>query len=206
MSATERAQRTRRKVAGVRLRALRERYGLGLEAAAEILGLTEHDLRDRELGLQAVTADELWRLSLSLGISPAAILEVPVSSGELSDRGMALRRKGLGAALALARESCGLSVDTAEASVGLPEGWLSAAERGEVPVTLADLEALAALYESSVGEWLTGDEGDTFQSGREFAHRPGKNRYMLAAMTLSRLDAEALSALEDVVKLLQSDE
>ena len=37
-------------------------------------------------------------------------------------------------------------------------------------------------------------------------HRPESNRYVLAAMALSRLDAEALSALEDVVELLRPAE
>lgn len=214
MAGTERAQRTRMKIAGVRLRALRERYGLALEQAAAALSVSEPELRARELGLAEVSGEDVWRLAAHLGVPCAEILRVPVApTEELSDRGLTLRRKALGSVLALQRQKSGLSAETAEASAGLPEGWLLEAERGEVAPTLAQLEALAAVYACSAERLLeegsatplalTGS-GPDGEEPRAFMRRPDSNRYVLAAMALSRLDEGALEALEDVVELLRS--
>ena len=217
MAATERARRTWRKIGGVRLRALRERYGLSAEQAATVLSVAEPEVRARELGLQEVTDEDVWRLAAHLGVPAAEVLRVPVPSREEpSDRSLTLRRKALGAALAVRREECGLSPETAEASAGLPEGRLLGVERGERAATLSDLEALADLYACSPEALLEAGEASGAvpdsaaapqgEDAREFMHRPESNRYVLAAMALSRLDAEALSALEDVVELLRPAE
>ena len=213
MAATERARRTWRKIGGVRLRALRERYGLSAEQAATVLSVAEPEVQARELGLRG--ADEDVAAYAHRDRPPRSCASGP-SREEPSDRSLTLRRKALGAALAVRREECGLSPETAEASAGLPEGRLLGVERGERAASLSDLEALADLYACSPEALLEAGEASGAvpdsaaepqgEDARAFMHRPESNRYVLAAMALSRLDAEALSALEDVVELLRPAE
>jgi len=217
MAATDRAQRIRQKIAGLRLRALRQRYGLGVDTAASALSLSTAQLRAQELGLEPVPTEEFWLLAHRLGVTPTEAfraVEAAPALEDLPDRALTLRRKALGAALAADREACGLSMEAVEAGVGLPEGCLPSVERGEAALSLGDVEGLAALYGRRVEDWLgqsmpsdqVADTGERQEVGR-FMRRPESNRYVLAAMALSRLDDEALSALEDALALLRpSDE
>ncbi len=217
MEATARSRQVRQKIAGLRLRALRHRYGLDAGEASSVLSLSEPELKAVELGREPAPTEGFWLLAHHLGVSPAQAfraVEAAPSPGALSDRALVLRRKALGAALAADREACGLSVEAAEASVGLPENWLLGVERGELSLSLGDVEGLAALYGKRPEEWLSqgvppGEATASSGEGREaslFMRRPQSNRYVLAAMALSRLDEEALSALEDAITLLRQDE
>lgn len=216
MAATDRAQRIRQKIAGLRLRALRQRYGLDMDTAASALSLTTAQLRAQELGLEPVPTEGLWILAHHLGVTPTEAfraVEAAPASGGLPDRALTLRRKALGAALAAERGACGLSAEAAEAGVGLPEGCLPSVERGESALSLGDVEGLATLYGRRVEDWLdqtvppdeVAGTGERQEVGR-FMRRPESNRYVLAAMALSRLDDEALSALEDALALLRPSE
>ncbi|NPV07852.1 MAG: helix-turn-helix transcriptional regulator [Anaerolineae bacterium] len=211
----------RHKMAGLRLRALRERFDLSLEETGQALGLSAEEVLDRELGAEPLQVGDLWRLCHYLGVLPADAYAIQAEPGgrPLDGPMLRIRRKLLGAALAERRQERGLSRAEAAEQAGLSEGWLRGVELGQAELDLAQLELLAWLYRCRPETVLGTEKAD---EGRkrpqppaelpsnalatdvaEFLRRPDAERYVRAAMALSVLEAPALAALEDALLFLR---
>ena len=143
----ERARRVRQKLAGARLRAMRSGLDLSVEECARALQLTPSGVTARELGLEPLLATELWRFAAACGLTPAAAYGGARVGRTPGERATRLQRKYLGAALAVAREAKGLTLEDAASGAGIEAQRLLLAEFGRLELTLAEAEALAALYE-----------------------------------------------------------
>jgi transcriptional regulator with XRE-family HTH domain len=229
--AQQRSQAIRRKMAGARMRALRQQFEVGVEECAQALGLTPGGIGERELGRRPLLVGEFWRLCGYLGVRPGEFFEVAKGPrGRLPPaRRLRLQRKMLGAALAEGRDSRGWSRSEAAVRGHISEERLGLCELGQEELAVADAEALAELYGigascltvgagdpvEQVSEAAGREQGVEAAAGRcpglppdlaELLDRPEVERYLRAAMALSQLSAEALASLEDALFFLRAGE
>ena len=220
----QRALALRQKMAGVRLRALRARQDASVDECAGALGLTPQGLLARELGRKPVLVAEFRRLCAFLGLHPADAYNIGHGRGGKlpGARLLRLQAKSLGAALADGRDSKGWNRPEAASAAGTSEEKLARIELGQEDVGLAQVEALAALYNQSPNA-LFPQPSDPSPAERatkkpqapvlnlsmdvlEFLSRSDAERYVRAAMALSHLGGQALSALEDALLFLSGSD
>jgi transcriptional regulator with XRE-family HTH domain len=218
----DRALRVRQKLDGARLRALRSTLGISAEECAAALEVTVDAVTAKELGAEPLLAAELWRFCHACGVPVTrAYYEEPPSFVAIDAREQRLQRKLLGAVLADAREHAGMSLVDGAKLAGLSDERLHLGELGQVELTLAEAETLAAGYgvrpldlfppepAAHGGGPLRAASGDQratspFASDvAEFLRRPDAERCVRAAMALAQLDGPALGALEDALLFLR---
>lgn len=210
----QRGLTVRRKLSGARLRSLRVRYDLSLEECAQALVVSPEMLAARELGREPLTVADFCRFCGYAGLEPAEALAGERRPGEApSERRLRAHRKYLGAALAEERDARGLSHAEAAAAVGMGEERLRLGELGRAALDMAELEALAAAYSMTADALFptpaptqpareTAPALDLAADVSEFLQRPDAERYVRAAMALSRLDGGAIASLEDALLFL----
>ncbi|MHB0877641.1 MAG: helix-turn-helix domain-containing protein [Anaerolineae bacterium] len=216
----DRALRVRQKLDGARLRALRSARGISVEECAEALQLTTDAVSAKEAGAEPLLAAEFWRFCYACGVSVADVYsEASAVFASVDAREQRLQRKLLGASLADARESAGLSLIDSARLAGTSDERLRLGELGQVELTLAETEALAEGYGIEPHSLFPAKSGA--QPGRpsrgaasspasafasdvtEFLRRPDAERCVRAAMALAQLDDLALGALEDALLFLR---
>ena len=223
-----RIRSVRRKIAGTRMRALREGFDVSVEECAQALGLTPAGISEREIGRRPLLVGEFWRFCSYLGVSPADFFAAAGGPrGRLpAARRLRLQRKMLGASLAEGREGRGWSLHEAATQAHMTEERLRLCELGQEELTLADVEALAELYGigldclapgAAIGRENVSEREGPVQDGeasaqglaalpadlRDLLQRPEAERYLRAALALGQLPAEALTALEDAIYFLR---
>ena len=202
----------RQKVLGALVRKARQDARKSLRETAVLLGTTAAQLAACERGQKSLSLPELELLAYHFEISLRqfwlAAGAHPQARSQLDPTMvLGLRHRVIGASLRMRRTAAGKHLrDVAEAT-GIPSKRIAAYERGERPIPLPDLEALAAHYgqpleeyvaaEGPLGKWDARQQTieavlDFPEDLREFLSRPVNQPYVRLAKHLSELSVDKL--------------
>jgi transcriptional regulator with XRE-family HTH domain len=208
----------RAKKFGLLIRDARVKSGKNIEECAQALGISVDEMTAIEIGERPPTLPELEIL--------AYYLEIPLDhfwgNETLKIVGDAksynpievkeLRQKAIGELIRKARIEAVLSEEEPASKVGIPVADLQAFERGEVPVTLPELENIVQALNTSmvnfedqtseVGSWFMEQQNmheflNLPKEVQEFIGKPVNRPYLDLAIKLSELKVERLRALAE---------
>ncbi len=205
----------RAKILGAILREARVRAGKGLRETGTLIGVSSATLSSYEHGRKAISLPELEVLAYFFDIP---LSNFWTSSPEEMRRQMefdpltliSLRQRIIGAQIRAHRHDKELSLKELAGRVELPVSRLSSYERGESPVPIPDLEAIAAALgretdeffdeEGPVADWNAAREA--YEEIRQlpmplirFLSTSDSERYLELAKQLGELDREKLRSL-----------
>ncbi len=213
----------RTKMLGAMLREARVSAGKTLKEAARLAGIRPATLASFESGRKAISLPELellsFRLNLPLERFWSAGASAPPRSGSDLDPAtvLTLRHRMVGALLRAHRRTASLSIRQLSDKVSVPASRLSAYERGERPVPLPDLLAIAhALGEpiegyldqgGPIGAWSSSKKAyeslaNLPEDLRRFVSDPASRPYLQLAKRLSELPADKLRSLAEELREL----
>jgi len=213
----------RTKMLGAMLREARVSAGKSLKEAARLAGIRPATLASFESGRKAISLPELELLSFRLNLplekfwsgeaSPS-----PRSGSDLdSATVLTLRHRMVGALLRAHRRTASLSIRQLSDKVSIPASRLSAYERGERPVPLPDLLAIAQALGQGIEEYL--DQGGPIgawssakrayeslgglpEDLRRFVSNPASRPYLQLAKRLSEMPSDKLRSLAEDLREL----
>lgn len=221
MDPQTRALRT--KLLGAMLREARVSAGKSLKETARLSGIGPATLASFESGRKAISLPELellsFRLNLPLERFWSAGAGGPSRAGSDLDPAtvLTLRHRMVGALLRAHRRTADLSIRQLSDKVSIPASRLSAYERGERPVPLPDLlaiaEALGRPIEEyldqggPIGAWSSSKRAYEILAGfpedlRRFVSNPASRPYLQLAKRLSELPADKLRSLAEELREL----
>jgi transcriptional regulator with XRE-family HTH domain len=205
----------RAKMLGASMRMARKAAGKTVKDAADLIGLKRGTMTSYESGRKSITLPELEVYAYHLGIPLKRFWEFeedeqPNILGDDVEVVIGLRNRMIAAVLHGHRTEAGLSIRDLTKATGLSSTRISAYERGERPVPVPHLEALAEAMGHSIQEYVDrqGPVGD-WDAGqralevflrlpprlREFLADPGNRPYLELARRLSELSVERLRLL-----------
>jgi transcriptional regulator with XRE-family HTH domain len=201
-------QALRNKMLGVILKDAREAAHRSVREAAEKVGMPTAMLSAFESGRRAITLPELEALAYSYDVPIRHFLYnaqfLSEDQREKIDLGrlILIRQKMIATKLRQLRAENNLRLGELATRTGISARRIKSYENGKRPITLADLESLAAglgvevgvflEFQGPVGEWeLDRESDDQFQKLpsdiRRFAAQPIHEPYLRLAMKLSEL-------------------
>lgn len=207
----EQALALRAKMLGATLRLARLSAGRSLKELAGAIGVSPRTLSSYEASRKSISLPELEMLAFHLGMplqrfwaqaGPAAARPA-VNPAAL----LPLRQRMLGAQVRAQRTAAQLSIREAAEHIGIPPSRLSAGERGDRPIPLPQLEALARLFGRPITDYLDsgGPVGEWHASQRalealqelpadlrDFLIDPANRTYLRLAKRLSELSVDRL--------------
>ncbi|MGH2626616.1 MAG: helix-turn-helix domain-containing protein [Anaerolineales bacterium] len=221
MDPQTRALRT--KLLGAMLREARVSAGKSLKEAARLAGIRPATLASFESGRKAISLPELELLSFRLNLPlekfwSGGSSAPPRSASDLDPATvLTLRHHMVGALLRTHRRAASFSIRQLSDKVSIPASRLSAYERGERPVPLPDLLAIAAALGQPIEEYL--DQGGPIgvwssskrayeslvglpEDLRRFVSNPASRPYLQLAKRLSELPADKLRSLAEELREL----
>ncbi len=207
----EQALALRAKMLGATLRMARLSAGRSLREVAAFLGVSPSTLTSYETGRKSISLPELELLAFHLDVPLRRFRPQAPSAPETPALNPAvllpLRHRMIAALLRSHRLEAGLSVKQLAEAAHLRPGRISAYERGDRPVPLPHLEALATALGRSVEEYIDrqGPIGEWDSSLRaleslqqlpsdlrEFFMDPANRTYLRLAKQLSELSVDKL--------------
>ncbi len=213
------AESLRGKILGAMLREVRMTAGRTLRETAEAIGVTPGALTAYEDGRKAISLPELellayflnaplrqfWsetagRRKLRLDANPSALI--------------ALRQRLIAAQLRMHREASGKTVRQVAEQAGLTVARLRSYEEGDRPIPLPELEAVLAVIDRSVEDYLDHEgpvaDWDTLQQAletllslpielREFLASPASVPYLRMGQRLSTMPVDQLRNVAELL-------
>ncbi len=203
----------RGRILGVLLRDARSSNGTTEAEVAEVLNVSEDQVRDWEFGREAPSLPQLEMMAYFLGVPVSHFWNTKTISAEQDERRVPeaqyseLRDRVIGAKLTLARKEAKLSQEELADATGTTPEQIAAYEFGQQSVPFPVLTSLSTAVRKSlgyfledgnrVGSWLSlQDEYQRFselpEELRAFVTQPVNQPFIDIAMRLSRLQVQEL--------------
>jgi len=208
----------RAKKLGLLIRDARVKSGKTIEGCAKAMGLSADEMNSMEYGDRPPTLPELEILAYYLEIPVEHFRENELIKTAPGDRVldpteiMQIRQSAIGELVHKARISSDLSIEDLAEQAGIELDRLKSIEKGDIPVTLPDLEILAQVLDnpitnfedqqSPVGDWFMEKRNmreflELPRELQEFVGKPVNRPYLELAVRLSELKVEKLRALAE---------
>jgi transcriptional regulator with XRE-family HTH domain len=206
----------RGRILGAKLRLVRQAAGKSLKESASLIGVSAATLSSYESSRKFPSLPELELLAYHLNVplrrfwpkSPTAPARTTADPSTV----IPLRQRMIATALRSQRMEAKLSIKELAAATGVSGARLSAYEQGERPIPVPHLEAIAAVYNRSieeyvdhqgpVGDWDAAQRGlevlmDLPPDLREFISKSESKPYLRLAKHLSELSSEKLRTVAE---------
>lgn len=212
----EQALALRAKMLGATLRLARLSAGRSLKELAGAIGVSPRTLASYETSRKSISLPELEILAFQLGMPLQrfwAQAGGPATRPSVNPSALLpLRQRMLGALVRTHRTEAQLSIREAAERIGMAPARLSACERGDRPIPLPQLEALARLFDRPITDYLDsgGPVGEWHASQRalealqelpadlrDFLIDPANRTYLRLAKRLSELSVERLRTVAE---------
>lgn len=204
----------RQKIIGVLLRQARQEAGKSLKECGQVLRLSSSVISAIEHGKRGISLPEIELLAYYLEVPLEQLLDGETGSARTPIEELPgaeileLRHRIIGALLRQARQAMDFSRAEMATQVGLPQSRLAQYERGQKPIPVVELEALATVLAVPLTHFLDEQVGsvgeqqrlerDWRQFGklpsdvRAFVLEPANLSYLQLAMSLSAVPAHGL--------------
>jgi transcriptional regulator with XRE-family HTH domain len=215
----------RRKIMGLVLRSTRQARERSVQDCAKLLQLSDEAILQIERGERDLSLPELEALAQFLGYPVADLLsgKMPAKTGGPDLRlpqVRLIRDKIIGLTLRRVRQTQGKTVEEVAAEIGCSPEALDQFERGQVSIPSVQLQSWADYVHLPITDLLqmpppgvspaaaSSPDPLAHLSGeyREFVQSPGNLSYIKAAMSLSRLQPEALSGVAEALSAARPSE
>lgn len=207
----------RAKKLGVLIRDARHTLGKSLDECAQAIGVKPDDFQKYELGTKSPSLPEIEGLALYLQVpvdhfwGEKIITESETSVAKLDiEHLIDLRQRMIGTLLRKARTEANISLRELAEALDIKEDQMEGIEKGELPISLPELEALSPMVNRSiqdfqdqhgpVGVWAEQQRAvkvflDLPSEIKSFVSKPINQPYLELAQRLSEMSVDKLRAV-----------
>ncbi|UCH59486.1 MAG: transcriptional regulator [Anaerolineales bacterium] len=207
----------RAKKLGVLIRDARHTLGKSLDECSQAIGVKPDDFQEYELGTKSPSLPEIEGLALYLQMpvdhfwGEKIISESEASVAKLDiEHLIGLRQRMIGTLLRKARTEANISLREVAEALNIKEDQMEGIEKGELPISLPELEALSPMLNRSiqdfqdqhgpVGVWAEQQRAvkvflDLPSEIQSFVSKPINQPYIELAQRLSEMSVDKLRAV-----------